>query len=134
VPAPTPEQRAVNFQQLLAEAFAGELAGTELRDGVVQPAPTRTKVERAPDGTRWVTVSAEDLVCRWLDFPGETPGARPSLYRRLSQLKAKSLATGTRRGEWVISEAALEERAAFTDDEPEEDVDATLSDPELQDA
>lgn len=122
-PVPSPAQRRENFRTLCADFLQRDA------DRVWDPV-----------GERWyVDAGADDLVDRWLDFPGERDELRPSLYRRLKAAEKGGHVRDLRWGKWRLFDTILDARLpAPTDDDGEEldeaAVEATLSDPALADA
>lgn len=127
-PVPTPAQRVENFSTL-----CGEFLGI-----------TERRVWD-PVGERWyIDIDTDDLVDRWLDFPGERDELRPSLYRRLKAAERDGHVRDLRWGKWRLFDTILTARIdPPPDDDPDEGegedmdeaaVEATLSDPALADA
>lgn len=109
-PAPSPRERGDNFQTMIRDLFQNE--------------DTR---EYDPDRKAWfLRTTTEALVERWLTFPGERMGTRPSMYRLLARFERQGHVHDLDRGRWLISEHVLDEPIVFPteDDEAADEEDA----------
>jgi hypothetical protein len=124
-PTPSPQQRLENFHTMCGEFLA--ITDKRIWD---------------PVGERWyVDVDTDDLVDRWLSFPGERDELRPSMYRRLKVAVKAGHVRDLLWGKWRIFDTILDTRIdppadddAVDGDMDEAAVEATLSDPALADA
>jgi hypothetical protein len=99
-PAPSPQQRAENFRELVRRFFQEPKLGGRL-DGTVP-------------GERWVIVDTEAISDVWTAFPGE--GVRTSIYPRLRAHVRTGKAKQLRRGQWALSEKASAQPLVIPDD------------------